>query len=63
MELGLNRQNIKNVLWHLGVVVSAAVLLEVYNYMQGTNLDPKTMAVFAIVSPLLKLFIESIRKQ
>lgn len=62
MELGLDQKNIKSFLWHLGVVGVTAILLEVLNYTQTANLDPHTVAFFAVASPVIKLIVEMLRK-
>lgn len=62
MELGFNRQNVKNILWHLVVVAGSAVALELLNMASSAHLDPKTLGVLAVVSPLVKTAIESVRK-
>lgn len=62
MELGYNRQNLMNILWHLGVVAGSAVVLEVANNQASLGLDPKSLAVLAAVSPIVKVIIEGFKK-
>lgn len=62
MEFGFNKENVKRTLWHLVVVAGCAAVLAVLNSLEQMNLDPKTLAVLAVVSPAVKAVIEGFRK-
>lgn len=62
MEFGFNKENLKRTLWHLAVVAGTAALLAVLNSVEQMDLDPKTLAVLAFLSPAVKAVVESFRK-
>lgn len=62
MKFNLDKENIKRTLWHLGVVAISAAALAVLNAVEQLDLDPKTLAVLAVVSPTIKAIIEGFRK-
>ena len=62
MKFNFDRENLKRTLWHLGVIALAAAVLAVLNAVEQLDLDPKTLAVLAVVSPTIKAVIEGFRK-
>lgn len=62
MEFGFSKENLNRTLWHLVVVAGCAAVLAVLNSVEQMNLDPRTLAVLALVSPTVKAIIEGFRK-
>lgn len=62
MKFNFDKENLKRTLWHLGVIALSAALLGVLNAVEQLDLDPKTLAVLALVSPTIKAVIEGFRK-
>ncbi len=62
MEFGFTKENLKRTLWHLAVVAGSAAALAVVDAVAKLDLDPKTLAVIAAVSPTIKAVIEGFRK-